>query len=471
MKLKILFPLLCFATVLLMVVALHSGYPLVESDTGAYLERGIMGGLPPDRSPFYGWFIRYTGMWTSLWFPIVIQSFLIAWLLYKYVRFFADASLAGMQPGIPGIMPCGDAGEQVANVPAFYAFIMVIVAAFTCAIWITPYLMPDVFTAALLLTTLLFLIAPTGKAGRLAGYATLLYALLILHNSHFPIMVVFAGILALWALIKKQRTLLKRSAAMLGLAGLSWVTICSINYGNGYDFTFSRAGHVFIMARLAETGTLSQYLDENCGKKNYKICQYRDRIPDYSWTFLWQSESPLYLTGGWDSNKVEYNNIIHEVFTTPRYLSLFARKTAIGTLREFTSMSVQEKALSQEKLSLTWRSIENFYKDEYNEFAFSRQETERLFANWNNYLYYIFSIVSSVWILCFASSFPKHIQLIYGVILLFLLVNAFITSTLSTIVLRFQNRIFWLLPATNALLIARYYWNRFQASPSSSEIK
>jgi hypothetical protein len=428
MKLRTLIPLLLLATVLFMVVALYNGYPLVEGDTGAYLERGILGGIPPDRSPFYSWFVRYTAMWTSLWFPIVVQSFVISWLLYKYIRYFASISLDGMRMG--GAVNAGrgyDAGSGVLNLPAFFVFNTVIVVAFTCAIWVTPYLMPDVFTAALMLATLLFLIVPPGKTGSVVGFAVLLYALLILHNSHFPIMVVFAGLATLWALVQRNRVLLKRSLIMIGLSCLSWVTICAINYGNGYDFTFSRAGHVFIMARLAETGTLSEYLSANCATKNYKICQYQGVIPDYSWDFLWKPESPLYQTGGWDTNKVEYNNIIHEVFTTPRYLSLFARKTALGTLREFTSMSVQEKALPQEPLSLTWRTVEQFYKDEYNEFAFSRQEKERLFANWNNYLYYIFFVVSTLWVLCFASSLPRQIRQLYGYVLLFLLANAFIT--------------------------------------------
>jgi len=73
--------------------------------------------------------------------------------------------------------------------------------------------------------------------------------------------------------------------------------------------------------------------------------------------------------------------------------------------------------------------------------------------------------------LFFATTLPRHIRQLYGYVLLFLLANAFITSTLSTILLRYQNRIFWVLPATNALLIARYYWNRFQTTESNAEIK
>jgi hypothetical protein len=49
MKLKTLIPLLLLATVLFMVVALYNGYPLVEGDTGAYLERGILDSPPVRR--------------------------------------------------------------------------------------------------------------------------------------------------------------------------------------------------------------------------------------------------------------------------------------------------------------------------------------------------------------------------------------------------------------------------------------
>jgi hypothetical protein len=43
---------------------------------------------------------------------------------------------------------------------------------------------------------------------------------------------------------------------------------------------------------------------------------------------------------------------------------------------------------------------------------------------------------------------------------LFFVVNAFVTSLGSTVIYRFQYRIFWILPATNAILMIKYYLSK-----------
>ena len=86
MKMKTFISLLLFTSLAVMVVALYNGFGLSESDTGAYIEKGILNIIPNDRSPFYGWFIRYTSMWSSLWYALFVQSLLLAYLLLKYIN-------------------------------------------------------------------------------------------------------------------------------------------------------------------------------------------------------------------------------------------------------------------------------------------------------------------------------------------------------------------------------------------------
>ena len=86
MRTKSKIMLLLITTFSMIVVALYNGYGLLEGDTGAYIETGIRNLVPNDRSPFYGWFMRYTSLWTSLWFTLLAQSALLSWLLLKYIN-------------------------------------------------------------------------------------------------------------------------------------------------------------------------------------------------------------------------------------------------------------------------------------------------------------------------------------------------------------------------------------------------
>ena len=243
---------------LFMVVALYNGFPLTESDTGAYIECGIRNIIPKDRSPFYGWFIRYTSMWSSLWYTVIVQCLLTAWLLHRLMRLLM-----------------GDSGWRV------YVAVSALIAAFTCAAWVAGYLMPDIFAAVLLLGILLFFADVNASGGVRAAYIATMFLAVIVHNSHFLILLIFGLAVGVWALARRKRAELTKAGMLLLLSGLGWTLMCSVNAANGYGFVYARGTHVFLVTKFAETGILSRYLDENCGKKNLRICQYKEDIPDF----------------------------------------------------------------------------------------------------------------------------------------------------------------------------------------------
>jgi hypothetical protein len=321
--------------------------------------------------------------------------------------------------------------------------------------------MPDVFAGILLLGTLLYLTDKTTRLQQLA-YVLIIFLAIIVHNSHFLIVAAFSSLLLAWALIKKHATVLKRSIVLLSLSVMSWALMCTVNAVNGYGFTYSRGSHVFMMGKFVETGLLKTYLDDNCATKNLKLCNYKDQIPMYSWDFLWDLQGPLYKTGGWDSSKPEYDAIIHDVFTTPRYAKSFARGCFTSTLRQLFEVQAPDHTTFQGKWSSPWQRIGTYFGDELNEYCNSKLYTDGLSATGNNYIYYLFFVLSAVWLLFHKHVFGKELLFIYAGIFLFLFLNAFVTATFSTVVPRFQNRVFWVLPATNAIIIAAYYWDRFQ---------
>ena len=413
----------------------------MEGDTGSYIETGILGYLPADRTPFYGFFMRYTSMWTSLWFTIFAQSLILAALLLKYIR-----RLQGR------VLPF-----------ATTLFTVIPVVAFTCVSWMSSCLMPDVFTAVLLLAVLLYLSEKAVNAAWTIAYTLIIFAVVIIHNSHFLILALFAGCMLLWALIKKHRMLARRCILLICIAVLSWATMCTINAANGNGFTYSRGSHVFMMGRLAEAGILSAYLDDHCGKEPLKLCSYRDQIPAYSWDFIWDDQSPLYKTGGWVANKQEYEHIIHGVFTTPAYLKMFARNAATGTLRQLFQVRVPDKIGPQGYQSAPWWMMGKYFQDEEKEYMTSRQNAAGLHGGDANLIYYTWFILSSLLVLYCSKQLNSAQLFIYGGVLLFFVINAFVTATFSTVLFRYQERIFWILPATNGILLVNLWLKKMAA--------
>jgi hypothetical protein len=456
MKNKSFLLLLSITAISLMVIALYNGYPLVEGDTGAYIEQAIYPHFAADRPPFYGLFIKFTSMWTSLWFPVFAQCLILSFLLLKYIQ---RVNGVGRVRGLSASLP----GEKGGNVTFPMALVMVTaILSFTCVAWVAAYLMPDIFAGILLLAVVLYL-SSTGSLKLQGLYLAIIFLAISVHNSHFLIMAIFSFTLLVVSIIKKQKLLALRSLALICVSVIVYVTMCSMNAAKHYGFTFSRGTNIFMVAKLGETGILNTYLDENCGKKNFKLCNYKDQIaPDLS-GFLWYDQSPLYKMGGWDSCREEYGTIAHDVLTTPRYLKMFVQKSLISFLKELTQIQAPDRINAQGQGSQPWYKVRQYYADEFREYNSSMQSNNLLSATPCNFVYYLFFILSSMWALTFYKGIAnKELNFVYQCIFLFFIINAGVTSMFSSVIYRFQYRIFWILPATNAIVAIKYYWGRSQ---------
>lgn len=429
-----------------MWVALYNGFPMVESDSGSYIGSAIINDIPRDRTPFYGYFIRYSNMRTSLWYSMVIQCLIVALSVKAFIRLVAGNQL-------PERMVLATVG---------------VIVAFTAVSWVSAFLMPDIFGGVLLLLLLLYL-QKTESLMQHAAMLTIIFFVVSIHNSHFLIVCTFAFIILLWSTIKKHTIYIKKSLALIITSLSFYVLMCGINSAVGRGFVFAPASHVFMMTKLAETGILKTYLDENCEQKHLKACAYKDEIPPVSWDYLWAPYSPLYKLGGWDSTHAENDIIIHDVFTTPKYLVRFAEKSLSYSLQQFAAINVPEQFACLTENSSPYGNIRDHYPYELNEYRRSKQSTHELSSSGCNLLYMSFFALSSLFILLlYPSIVTPEVKRIYTLILIFLFVNAFVTATFSTVIYRFQYRVFWVLPATNAILLIKWLYFRVSSKEHSS---
>ena len=71
---------------ILMFFALYDNYPILNSDSGAYISSGFSLQPPIDRPLFYGLFIRLSSLGVSLWISVFFQCFILAYLLKQFIR-------------------------------------------------------------------------------------------------------------------------------------------------------------------------------------------------------------------------------------------------------------------------------------------------------------------------------------------------------------------------------------------------
>ena len=418
----------------LMYLALYSGYPLYGGDTHAYVTIGFNNVIPFDRSPFYGWFLRHTSLHESLWFPILAQSLLLAYVLLRFFRL-----LAGTFD------------------PKVLAAFVIGTVAFTFVSRSASCLMSDVFTPVLLLALLLYYLEPDTPAGRKFVYRALIFLSITMHNSHFLIVALLSALLLLYALVKKVRSIAVRAVATLGLSVLYFITMSGINAAAGNGFVFSRSSSLFMVTKFAETGILNQYLDDNCETKHLRLCNNRQNITPYPWEFMYYPHSPYVMAGGYDSCKEELSFIAHDVLTTPKYLKQYVIKAATATLRQLTEVQEIGDVLCLPADAWQRQFVKNYFPQEEKEFQRSRQNTGLLSMYAPNAVNAIFFVLSTIAVLLlYAKTGNKLVANVYALILAFFVINAMVTAVGSTVECRYMYRIFWILPATNLAIIIKY---------------
>ncbi len=421
-----------------MIFALYDNYPIVTSDTGTYISSGFTLIPPADRPIFYGLFIRLTSLGMSLWLTAFIQCFLLSY------------ALLGLVKRLIPVMPV----RQMIALVLFTSLL-------TIAGWYAGQIMPDIFVSVMILCAARYLVYEE-KGGSKAILLAVLLLSVITHNSNYVIITLFGIAVFIAAIfIERVRPYLRKTAVLFGIGILAWLSLCTSNYLGGKGFVTSTSGHVFIMGKLAESGVLKTYLDKACPTRNYRICAYKDSIPAAAWQFHWDANSPLQMAGGWEVNKDEYNTIIRDIFSRPKYWGFIMYKGAEATARQMVLTNIDASyalpwMVFDEETS-PYKNILQYYPHEINEFKLSRQNTKAYNIGLYNAVFAGVIVISILMVLLILPLRSKEMLLLYVIIGVLILLNALTTATLSSVNERLNSRVIWLLPMLNILFIYRYY--------------
>lgn len=269
-------PAILVLGLLLLLPAIHNGFPLIFPDSGTYLAIGFGPEYALDRSSFYGFLLKpllglAPGV-AGLWIAIAVQALVVALALWAAAGVF-DREGAPW-PRLAWIAPA---------------------ALLTALPWHAGQFMPDAFSGILILLVWL----AVSRAPSSAGTPLLWLAIILLtlvHYTHLPLLLAAAGgaILAQRLTGLGWRACFGRGLAALAAAGIvagAWIATNGMVLGR---WTVSPTGSVFIYARLNEDGLMTPWLDAHCGRDApAPLCTIRSRLPRDSQEFLWTDASPV----------------------------------------------------------------------------------------------------------------------------------------------------------------------------------
>jgi hypothetical protein len=411
------------AAALLCWPALVNGYPLVFSDTGTYLSQAIEHYLGWDRPPFYSLFLFALHVRLTTWPVVAAQALLCAHTLFLLCR--------ALRP---------DAGRW-AVVP-----VSAILSLGTSLPWLASQLMPDVFTAPLVIALFLLCVLPERLSPRerlwLVLFAT---GMIAAHLSHLPL--ALALILVLLPLQRRlggappgrrdARVLLAPAMAMLALAG--------VNLAGHGRAALAPYGNIFLLSRVIYDGPGADALRADCPAAGWRLCRWADALPATADEFLWQPTSPLIRAGGAKVESSEADAIIRAAVLREPLRE--ARAMATNALAQFVRFGTGDGLVPWPDTVLPWLA-RGFPPREVAEFEAGLQMRGRLDLPLPLLaLHEVLAVLGMLGVL--AGLWRGRTAPLRGfclAVLLALAVNAAVTGALSGPHDRYQSRIVWLAP-------------------------
>lgn len=428
-----------------MIFALYNGYPMVSGDTTTYLESGFDLRVPHERPVFYGLFILISSLGMSAWLTIFVQCLILSYLSIRFIKLV------------------------IGNIRIEHSLaLLLIISMGTISSWYASQLLPDIFTPILFLASFLYLRAKNNIAHTIL-LILIIYISIVVHYSHYVISTLFVIVVFLSSFIFKSqlRTVRAKTFKLGVITIIAWVSLFTSNYIAGNGFVTSRASHVFLMGKLAESGVLDKYLEKACPKYNYTICQYKDNIPPVAWEFVWDQEnSAVFKAGGWEATKEEYSRIIRDIASRPKYWPFLAFKSMEATFRQVILTNIDEGDerpwIKFEEDSHVYKTIHRIFPHEINEFEVTRQNIKRFNLVFYDEVYVILFLISLLACMFLLNGdLRKQALRVYALVVLYIFLNAFATATFGNVLTRLNSRNIWLLPMTNVIFLYKYFRERY----------
>ena len=420
--------------------AFYNQYPLLNPDTGSYLFTGYRFEVPQQRSIFYGLFLRYTSVATTAWFTVFAQGIILSGGIYLFLKNFTSFR----------------------QLPLVQLLVLTVLTFTTSLSFHVSQLMPDIFTGFSLLCLVLLLLGRRFSRFHIGLLIVGFLLGLTTHSSHLLInlvLVVGMGIYYFW----QRKTLVDRSFYVrrwlltTSLVAFGWLLVPSVHasMANG-SFSINQGSTIFTVNRLIEIGVMERFLYRHCkDNTEYILCPYKDDLPK---EFMWdEARSPLYKTGGWMANHPAYQQLIRAVLSEPDLLKTYLLSCFSSTLSQLATFDIPYPTplnkftheQLQQRLS-EWRAF-NYSKQHEDLLDFKPLSSRQLTV--------VFVCLILLWIAFFHTRLSHRLsseqRRLTALLLMGMVINDAVCSSISMVDLRFGSRVIWLLPLLILVLYAK----------------
>lgn len=374
---------------------------------------------PPERAGSYAVLLHFISLGKSVWYVILFQGFILAYVL----RIIWIKVL------------------KIHNV-AYLFFTSFLLGIGSSAGWTASMLMPDIYcTISHLILVILLLFRHEVKTPERFLLIVLFLISSTQHVSIFLInILIISGLIGYYLIVGQYRRHWLQLKAMFFLVLVSYIGIGLIHKSLTGEFFISKSSHAFILGRLAETGILSNYLSENCSKKDIKLCAIANQLPVSAEYFLWSPNSFIQQFGGLHDEQGIFRQITSDLFSQPKYCLQFGQSSIKAMMKQLTLIDIGD-GLGSGFAGFQLR----YYGSDFADFKMSKQVQGIDFEHVNLFQYGLLLLLIT---LCFYTK--SHLSLspelkMFGLFLIFLfLANPLVNGSLSTPLNRYQTRVFWL---------------------------
>jgi hypothetical protein len=417
---------------ILCLPAFVNGQPILYPDTIDYLQDGeslVRFTWPTNRRPvFYGlgiWFLHWE---RAIWPVVLVQGLVVSHLIWLTLRAI---------------------GVMLRPMALLGIFLALAIA--TPLAWYMSHIMPDVFLGVLVLAMFLlgFCRDQLGK-GEVVYLFLLAAASICFHLSYLPLALVIAAITAAsWLLYREGRALV-RPLLVAGPVLLALTALFSFSLVVYKEVTLTPKSPPFLLARMLADGPSKAYLRATCGHTPYLVCNFLDEIPNIENTILW-SFPPFGIAGSlYPENAVviraEAGSIVAgTIWMFPGWI---ARNMVNATARQLVTIASGNEFEAEHREVM--RKYHPYAGPNYPDSLQGRGLlNEENLAGMN--LLHGAAVAAGLplaillAIVCARRRVFRPL-ILFGLIAVALLVNAFVTGALAGVFGRYQGRGIWLLP-------------------------
>jgi hypothetical protein len=415
---------------MLLTPAFWNGYPVLQSDTGGYLARWYEGYLVPSRSTVFGLYLHY-GEHTGFWPNLATQALATMWILQLTLRVFGLAK------------------------PWRLLGVCLVLTLTTALPWLASMLLTDIFAGLSVLS--LFLLVLFGDRVTVGEKVALFVFTAFAAATHSATMAVLLGLCCMgWIARPFLRRRIKSASLAQGTLTIAAgaIMLVSANYALSGQIAWTPGGYSIAFARMLEDGIVTRYLNDHCPTQQFKLCPYRNELPETADDFLWSRETVFNKLGRFRGMSDEMGYIaVHALTEYPLWQ---AKEALLNSGEQMLKVDTGENT-DHPSLTHTYGIFRDYLQQQLKPMEAARQQKSAITFGPVNLIHVPVALISTL--LAFAALAGAILQrrmddvtLLLATVCLAMLGNAVICGVISGPHDRYGSRLVWI--TTLAVLIA-----------------